>query len=113
MNCKTNHLDHKNVYEVKSLEEARRILSSAENMEIKDLLKRGFITIWVLTVNRLLGILKFLLFKKWRYTEREFKSIVVYTVGIVGDNVVIGQGLKFGAGSKLWPGTVVEPPKES
>lgn len=30
---------------------------------------------------------------------------------IVGDNVIIGQGLKFGAGSKLWPGTIVEPPK--
>lgn len=89
MNCKTNHLDHKEVYKVKSLEEASRILSSAENIEIKNLLKSGFITIWVLTVNRLLDILKFLLFKKWGYTKKEFKNIVVYTVGIVGDNVVM------------------------
>jgi ADP-heptose:LPS heptosyltransferase len=36
-----------------------------------------------------LGILKFLLFEKWGYTKREFKNIVVYTVGIVGDNVVM------------------------
>ncbi len=30
---------------------------------------------------------------------------------ILGDSVSIGMGLRFGAGSKLWPNTVVEPTK--
>jgi len=36
-----------------------------------------------------LKVLKFFLFKKWGSSKGEFKNVVVYTVGIVGDNVVM------------------------
>lgn len=83
-----NHSEQKTVYKVKSLEEANRIVFSHEKMEIGILLKIVFITTWVLIVNYMLGILKFLLFEKRGYKKKEFRNVVVYTVGIVGDNVV-------------------------
>jgi ADP-heptose:LPS heptosyltransferase len=79
----------KNVYAVRSLDEAKEIIRRNEAFDIKKLLKRGFIAIWVFAANCSLRLLRYILFKKWGYTKKEFQNIVVYTVGIVGDNVVL------------------------
>jgi heptosyltransferase III len=81
--------NHRKVYAVRSLEESISILQAYEKKDFKNLLKKAFIAIWVLLANCSLYILKFILFKKTGYTKKEFKDIVVYTVGIVGDNVVM------------------------
>jgi heptosyltransferase-2 len=77
------------VYAVHSLDEVREVLCLNEEFDIKNLLKRGFVTVWVFAANCSLRILRFLLFKKWGYSRREFKNVVVYTVGIIGDNVAM------------------------
>ena len=77
------------VYAVRSLEETINILQAHEKKEFKNLLKKAFITLWVSLTNCSLYILRFILFKKTGYTKKEFKNIVIYTVGIVGDNVVM------------------------
>ena len=77
------------VYRVKSLDEMKRILLSVESFKIGNELLRVFLTVWVFLANCSLWMLKFILFKKWGYTKREFRDIVVYTVGIVGDNIVM------------------------
>jgi len=77
------------VYAVHSLDEVREVLFLNEEFDIKHLLKRGFVTAWVFAANCTLRILRFALFKKWGIAKREFNNIVVYTVGIVGDNVVM------------------------
>jgi len=56
---------------------------------MKTLLLRVFVTIWVSFANMTLTGLRFIMFKKGGYRIRDFKDIVVYTVGIIGDNVVI------------------------
>lgn len=80
--------DHR-VYAVRSLQEARRILHSSERFHAKNLMLRIFISCWVFAANLCLLVLRLLLFKKRGCTVRKFKSIVVYTVGIVGDNLVM------------------------
>ena len=84
-----NVIEKEKVYTVRTLDEVREILHLAEEFNIKNLLKRGFVALWVSAANCSLGILRFLLFKKWGYGKKEFKNIVAYTVGIVGDNVVM------------------------
>ena len=87
--CMSSQSKQRNVFAVRSLEETRRILLANERIEIKPQLKRAFIITWVLVTNCSLYILKFILFKKWGYDRKDFKDIVVYTVGIVGDNVIM------------------------
>jgi heptosyltransferase-2 len=82
-------IEKRKVYAVRTLDEVREALRSAEESNIKNFFKRAFITTWVLASNFFLRILRFFLFKKWGCTKREFQNIVVYTVGIVGDNVVL------------------------
>jgi ADP-heptose:LPS heptosyltransferase len=85
-----NHMSNqRKVYAVRSLEESISILQAYEKKDFENLLKKAFIVLWVLLANCSLHILKFILFKKAGYTKKEFKNIVVYTVGIVGDNVVM------------------------
>lgn len=85
----TNQSNQGQVYTARSLEEARRILLSAEKFRFKFFLYRIFIKCWVFTANLSLRILKFILFKRIGSSSRQFKNIVVYTVGILGDNVVM------------------------
>jgi len=77
------------VYSVRSLEETKQILLSAEIIDLSNMFKRIFIIIWVFAANIFLNILHFCFFKKRDLIEKEFENIVVYTVGIVGDNVVM------------------------
>lgn len=77
------------VYSVRSLEETKEILLENESFDLKNFLKRIFIRGWVFGANISLNVLKFLLFKKVGYKKKEHKNIVTYTVGIVGDNVVM------------------------
>ena len=77
------------VYFVQSLERAQEILNLSDKFEIRKLLLRLFVIGWVSIANMSLKVLKFFLFKKWGYSKREFKNVVVYTVGILGDNVVM------------------------
>jgi heptosyltransferase-2 len=84
-----NLSENKKVYTARTLNEVREILRSADESDIGSLFKRAFITTWVFISNCSLRILRFLLFEKWGYAKREFENIVVYTVGIVGDNVVM------------------------
>lgn len=79
----------KEVYAVWSLEEAEKVLRAAEEFDVRNLLKRGFISAWVFVANCCLRTLRFVLFKKWKISKREFKDIILYTVGIVGDNIVM------------------------
>ncbi len=84
-----NLSQNRKVYTARTPNEVREILRSAEEFDIKNLFRRAFITTWVFTSNCSLRMLKFLFFKKWGYSKKEFKNIVVYTVGIVGDNIVM------------------------
>jgi ADP-heptose:LPS heptosyltransferase len=77
------------VFWVRSLEEARGILFSAETSVIKTFIFTLFIEAWVFGANFLLKILKYLFFRQRFYSREEFSNIVIYTVGIVGDNVVM------------------------
>jgi heptosyltransferase-2 len=84
-----NQRKHEKVFTVRSLEEARDILFSADPPGIKTLISTLFIKTWVFGANCVLRISKYILFKEWRYSTEEFSNIVIYTVGIVGDNVVM------------------------
>jgi heptosyltransferase-2 len=84
-----NLKNEKRVYAVWSLDELKEIIAENEEFNVGNLLKRAFLTVWVFAANFSLGLLRFLLFEKWGTTAREFKNITVYTVGIVGDNVVM------------------------
>ena len=74
---------------VRSFEEARRILLPVEKFQIKTLLLRAFITVWLLAANSLLYLLRFILFETVGDSRKPFNDIVVYSVGIFGDNVVM------------------------
>lgn len=77
------------VYSVKSLDEARKILSSVYRTDIRDSLVRLWISVCVFIMNFFLKITRFLLFKNKNIRKTNFKRIVIYTVGIVGDNAVM------------------------
>jgi ADP-heptose:LPS heptosyltransferase len=84
-----NLSEKKKVFTARTLDEVREILRSAEAFDIRNLFKRALVRTWVFASNCSLKVLRFLFFKKWGYAKREFQNIVVYTVGIVGDNVVM------------------------
>mgnify|MGYP000880984791 CR=1 FL=1 len=78
-----------NVYAVRSLEEARQIVAMRDKNTLPEILSRLFVCLVVLFANFCLGILKFILFSSRGITDKNFQNIVIYTVGIVGDNVVL------------------------
>lgn len=84
-----NLSENERVFTVRTLGEVREVLRSAEEFDIRNLFKRALVRTWVVASNCSLKVLRFLWFKKWGYARREFQNIVVYTVGIVGDNVVM------------------------
>jgi len=86
-NCKDK------VYTVKSFKKARQIVASLDNNHLPLLLSRLFVWLVVWFANICLGILKFMLFSARELTDKNFKNIVIYTAGIVGDNVVLFPAL--------------------
>jgi ADP-heptose:LPS heptosyltransferase len=80
---------YQKVYAARSLEEAKQILLSAEKVDLENILKRIFIILWLLLANCLLFILRIIFFQNFGLLKKEFQHIVIYTVGIVGDNVVM------------------------
>ena len=72
-----------------TLEEVRQIVCSAEQENAKSRLLRKFVFIRSTVANCFLSVLKFILFRKLGNPRKEFLDIVVYAVGILGDNVVI------------------------
>lgn len=83
-------IDHNRatVYAVHSLLETEEIVNQAEHFNIKRIVKSAFITCWVFTANLLLDIVRRMLFKN-KPPPADIKNIVVYMVGILGDNVVM------------------------
>src|SRR4030042_4240951 len=82
-------LNQNKIYAVRSLEETKKILLSVERFYLGNILKRVSIIVWVFAANISLSVLHFCFFKKRDLIKKEFENIVVYTVGIVGDNVVM------------------------
>ncbi len=76
------------VYAVHSLKEAEEIVRQVKRLSIRQFLKSAFITCWVIIVNLLLETFRRLFFKVG-IPPADVKSVVVYTVGILGDNVVM------------------------
>jgi ADP-heptose:LPS heptosyltransferase len=76
------------VYAARSLEETREVLLSNERKDLKTYFLKVANRAWVLTANFILMILSLFLFKKRGIKGREFKKIVVYTAGVLGDNSV-------------------------
>jgi len=71
-----------------SLDDAERTVRDAEKSLFSHLLMRIFILLWVSVANAFLALLRRLFFAPWNPSS-EIGGIVVYTVGILGDNVVL------------------------
>lgn len=72
-----------------SAEEIRAAVSAWERRSLGSLLMCAYIRIFVTVANVVLALLRLLLFKRTGYRRTEFQQIVVYTVGILGDNAVL------------------------
>lgn len=81
-------INHK-VYQAKSLEEAAKIVKTCEKISIKKIFSILFIRLVVFFANCCLFVLKYIIFKGHNLVKKDFKNIIIYTVGIVGDNVVM------------------------
>ena len=77
------------IYSVRSLEEAKQIINAHDKKNLSSLLAHVFVSLTVRCVNIFIGILKFILFRNRALADINIKNIVIYTVGIVGDNVVL------------------------
>lgn len=71
-----------------SLDNSERAVREAEKFTFRHLPMRIFILLWVAVANAFLAILRRLFFAPWNPSEN-IEGIVVYTVGILGDNVVL------------------------
>lgn len=72
-----------------SHEEAKAIERSRAKTEIKSMALRCIVMSIVACWNLLIRLLESLLFKCNRYTDNDLKNICIYTVGTVGDNVLL------------------------
>lgn len=79
----------KKVFITRNYEEAKSIELSNDKTTLESLLLRSFITLWVLGANCLLWVLKRVFFKSGNCSSNEIKNIAVYTVGTLGDNVLM------------------------
>jgi len=79
----------KRIYIVRSLAETKKVIFSHDCLKLKNLLLRVIISMWVLGANALLRLLEMCLFGKGGSLSDDYKDIVIYTVGILGDNVVM------------------------
>ncbi len=73
----------------RSFEEARSIELLNDKTTLKSIILRSFITLWVLGANSLLWVFKRIFFKSKNFSANEIKKIAVYTVGTLGDNVLM------------------------
>jgi heptosyltransferase-2 len=78
---------------VRTLEEARQAIFQAERFSCKAIALRLFLSAWVPAANLCLNALRFLLFGVGEKGGEVPLNIVVYTVGILGDNVVLLSAL--------------------
>ncbi|MGA7161614.1 MAG: glycosyltransferase family 9 protein, partial [Bacteroidota bacterium] len=76
------------VYVVHSFEEAQRALASTEAKNFKNLLLIALNKTWALVVTFLLKLLALVFFSKRKFKNNLPKHIVVYTVGVLGDNAI-------------------------
>ena len=76
------------VHIASTLEETSRILFSSEKPDLKTLALRLYVSLFVVLSNMVLNVLHFFFFATLTEKKESVHSIVVYTVGIVGDNVV-------------------------
>jgi len=81
--------DKNAVHAVRTIDEAIRVVNSRDKKNFQVLLLRTFVWLIVLSANICIGFLKFILFRKRGLVDKDFTKIVIYTVGIVGDNVVM------------------------
>jgi heptosyltransferase II len=77
------------VFCVRSYEEAHDIETSREMFSIKSMVLRGFIILWVFVANRVLSLLKWILFSSFNPDRNHVNNLVVYTTGVLGDNVLM------------------------
>jgi len=77
------------VFFARDYEEAKRIELSQEKVTINSVLLRLFIAAWVWSVNILLWFLQRVFFQSKRYFQNGIKNVAVYTVGTLGDNVLL------------------------
>jgi len=76
------------IYAARSLADAEWAVRDAEKSLFRHLPMRIFILLWVAVANTFLAVLRRLFFAQWNSSEK-IEGIVVYTVGILGDNVVL------------------------
>ncbi|MEW5798812.1 MAG: glycosyltransferase family 9 protein [Bacteroidota bacterium] len=77
------------VYTVSSLEEMYTTERSLDSFSLRNLGGKGLLTILVALCNVVLSILQLVLFKRWNAETCSPRTIVVYTFGALGDNVVL------------------------
>jgi ADP-heptose:LPS heptosyltransferase len=76
------------IYAARSMDDAEQTVRDAEKSLFSHLPMRIFILLWVTVANAFLTLLRRLFFTPWNPSS-EIGGIVVYTVGILGDNVVL------------------------
>lgn len=85
-----NKLEEKaRVYFARTIRETNSIERSLEKKTVKSLLLRTFIRVWLIGANALLWLFGRLFFKSGIPPEGGFRDITVYTVGTLGDNVLM------------------------
>jgi ADP-heptose:LPS heptosyltransferase len=72
-----------------SYEEVRRIEIAAERASLFSLFLRGFLQGWLIASNAFLAILRGFLFRWGVPSPDDVQEIVIYTVGTLGDNVLM------------------------
>ncbi len=77
------------VHSVRTLEDAERIISTSDNLSFKLRLEKLIVGTVVFFANICISLLRQALFQHEDLMRIKPRNIVVYTVGIVGDNVVI------------------------
>ncbi|GEM_PF-888955 len=76
-------------YSARSYEEAQAIERSREETNLKSIVMRTYIAVWIFFANALLWVIKKIYFKGLASSDGEPTEIVVYTVGTLGDNVLM------------------------
>lgn len=76
-------------HSARSYEEARAIELSREKTNLKSIVLRTYIAAWTFCANALLWALKKIYFKDGAHSGETPEDIVVYTVGTLGDNVLM------------------------
>lgn len=77
------------VYTISSLEEMYTTELSLDSFSLRNLGGRAWLSMLVALCNGVLSIMQLLLFKRWNAETCSPRTIVVYTFGALGDNVVL------------------------